>query len=669
LLAAKTKMVIALLVALGLAVGTFTYGALAARPAAAPPAKAPTPRADARAADKDGAVQIKGRVLNSEGKPLAGASVFLLSEAVKIKAGAPARATTDKDGHFHFTASRDELEQGGKVAATAKDHGPDWLELNDPNKAGEITLRLVPDDVPINGRVLDLEGRPVAGVRVRAARLMRGDLKAWLDGTLAHRYPQLPERIGPEILGESVTAVTGKDGRFRLSGFGRDRVVHVLLEGDNIERGDFEVVTRPEVPRGLSKGNNGVYPARFDHLAGPGKSITGTIRDKRTGKPIAGISVACPFTPSWIWATTDEQGRYRLTGVAKRKEYWVAAGGLPYFNCTKMGIGDTPGMELVTVDFALERGIAVRGKLINKVTGKPIRGRVNYVVLPDNRNLKDFTDVSKPQALASDPGRTKADGSFAVVAVPGRGMLAATADDEQQYLRADVEDPKPQGGLILEQYHAMIHIDPSEEDAKSTVSDIALEPARTRKGTVVGPDGKPLTGAHFAGLSGIVQLRFGRTETMETASFTAGGLAPKGSRNLVFVHAEKKLAKVQKVRGDERGPLTVRLEPLGTLAGRILDADGRPRAGLKVAVMLSVEHEDYKELPLDLLYDYPAWSKVLNREAMTDAEGCFRVEGLVPGLKYLVNVKNDGTIVKSLTRRVDAIESGKTKDLGDLKSK
>src|SRR5262249_4078766 len=171
------------------------------------------------------------------------------------------------------------------------------------------------------------------------------------------------------------------------------------------------------------KGNNGVYPSRFDHLAGPGKSITGTIRDKRTGKPIAGISVACPFTPSWIWTTTDAQGRYRLTGIAKRKEYWVAAGGLPYFNCTKHDVADTPGLAPVTVDFKLERGVAVRGKLLDKVTGKPVRGRVSYVALPDNPNLKDFTDINLPQALASDPGRTKADGSFTVVGIPGPGLL------------------------------------------------------------------------------------------------------------------------------------------------------------------------------------------------------------------------------------------------------
>ncbi len=672
LLGKKASVAVVLLVSLTLGIGSLlAQRAIQSRTFAEAPTAPPVPATHSHSAlaENDKSIEIKGRVLDPDGKPLVGAHLLLAAEGTAKKGNILARTTTDKDGLFRFTAQATDFGPQGKatLAAAAKGYGPDWIEVTTQNKDA-LTLHLVKDDVPVEGRVLDLEGRPVAGVRVHVAGFMQGDVDAWMEGVRKHRYPQMKKRINPEILGESVTAITGKDGRFRLTGLGRDRLMHVLLEGDNIERGDFEVVTRLELPKGLSGGNNGVYPARFDHLSGPAKSIAGTVRDKRTGKPIAGIRVACPMTPSWIWDTTDAQGRYRLTGVPKRKQYYVGAGGPPYFNCTKLDVVDTPGLEPITVDFALERGIAVRGNLLDKATGKPIRGRVSYVSLPDNPNLKDFSDLGKAQILVSDSGRTQADGSFTVVAVPGPGMLSATADDAQHYLRTEVKVGKGLENSIPEQWHTLVPIAPSEKDARSTVHDIALESARIRKGTVVGPDGKPLAGAHFAGLSGLVQLRFGRNDTLETASFTVGGLAPGGSRNLVFIHREKKLAKVQKVLGAEEGPLTVRLEPLGALAGRILDGGGKPRSKLTVAVMLSVQREDYKDLPLEILYDYPAWAKVLNREATTDAEGRFRIEGLVPGLKYLLNVKEDGAILESLTRAV-AVESGKTKDLGDLKSK
>jgi hypothetical protein len=71
---------------------------------------------------------------------------------------------------------------------------------------------------------------------------------------------------------------------------------------------------------------------------------------------------------------------------------------------------------------------------------------------------------------------------------------------------------------------------------------------------------------------------------------------------------------------------------------------------------------------VELLHDYWTWSKIIDREATTDAEGRFHVEGLVPGLNYFLNVREDAAIIESLTREL-AVETGKTKDLGDLKIK
>src|SRR5207247_9369785 len=53
----------------------------------------------------------------------------------------------------------------------------------------------------------------------------------------------------------------------------------------------FTVLTRADVDSGLAAW--GIHPATFQHLAVPGRSIVGTVRDKRTGKPIAGTAVTC----------------------------------------------------------------------------------------------------------------------------------------------------------------------------------------------------------------------------------------------------------------------------------------------------------------------------------------------------------------------------------------
>src|SRR5205807_6519865 len=114
-----------------------------------------------------------------------------------------------------------------KVVATAKGYGPDWLELGASTETGELTLRLAKDDVPIRGRVLDLEGRPIPGVAIDLGGLQQGDLKPWIEARLQGSYPDLPRRIGPQVLDGPASITTGQDGRLQLTGFGRERVVQL----------------------------------------------------------------------------------------------------------------------------------------------------------------------------------------------------------------------------------------------------------------------------------------------------------------------------------------------------------------------------------------------------------------------------------------------------------
>lgn len=358
-----------------------------------------------------------------------------------------------------------------------------------------------------------------------------------------------------------------------------------------------------------------------------------------------------------MWTTTDAQGRYRISGVGKRKQYWVAAGGPPYFNCTKLDVADTPGLEPITVDFALERGIAVHGKLFNKVTGRPIRGRVQYVRLPDNPNLKDFTDINKLGVAVSDTGKTNADGSFTVVAIPGPGLLAAMADDVNRFARM---------GGAEHHHHAEIRINPSENDPKSTTCEITLEPASLLKGSVFGPDGKPLAGAYAAGCLPIIDPNPFARERLDSYTFTVGGLKPGRPRVLAFYHRQKRLGKVLVLQGDETKTLNVRLEPLGAIAGRILDAKGRPWAGLKVCgCVIGIDDKTY---PAEFCVGTAPWSKMTHFETTTDREGRFHIEGLLPGLKYGLEAAESEIEAEPKVVVADdwTVESGKTKDLGDL---
>ncbi len=700
LLVSKAKWALALLLALSVAAsGVLTHQTLATKPAAPQPAARQTkatPSA-ARSASKDQAIEIKVRVLDPDGKPVAGARLFLLSEVTRKKVNLLPHAATDKEGRFHFTVSSADFGAQGKgvLAATAKGFGLDWIDLRAQDKSGEITLRLVADDTPIVGQVRDLEGQPVAGATVQvddvAGRADGKDLAPFvekLEKYLKEGTPGFPnknfqpgplfaargqfqwKRLRPKGLDMPATVTTGKDGRFRLTGFGRERILEITIYGSTIAKTHLQALTRKGPSSGWIRGHYGLYSCKIDYLAAPCKPITGTVRDKQTGKPIANVSVWVVQNTN-IGARTDSQGRYRIVGAAKSNEYQVDAAGMPYnampyFYHRKKHIADTPGFDPITVDLEMERGILVRGRLTDKSTGKPVQGEITYQAEPDNPHLKDYVD-----AVNGGSAKTASDGSFAVLAIAGPGRLHAKADDANRFVRGE----SARGSF---QFHAEARINPSEDDPKSMTCDIALEPARVLSGSVVGPDGKPLAEVYAAGRWPIYSLDFMSHERLQSNSFEVGGLKPGQPRTLVFLHPQKKLGKVVKLQGGETKPLLVRLAPLdAALTGRILDAKGRPWSGLTVSVgtLLGGRVFQDKSYPPEFLWGYTAWMNLkVGGATTTDREGRFHIAELMPGLKYVLFAEEEnapqGTPFAYHDRElIVTIESGKTKDLGDLNSK
>jgi RNA polymerase sigma factor (sigma-70 family) len=644
--------------------------------------------------DAADSVSVRGRVLDPDGKPFEGAKLYLWTNAFKTKANLPVRATTGKDGRFRFTATQGDVEGEGVLIAFAKGYGPDWIELGKAVKKGDkATLRLARDDVPINGRIVDQETRPIPGVTVEVHHIEKpsndGDLKARIEiqrqlarGDITGSAKVIAEGIPTEYLGTEVlplpTSVkTDANGRFRLTGFGRERVLHLKIHGKNIENTLIEVLTRTDKLTDQLAGvqtfneNAATYGATFERVVGPSKPIIGTVRDNRTGKPLAGMHVYSKNSGlgrTLSETTTDDQGRYRIDGTSKRDNYTVVAGGWPYFNNIQTDIPDTPGFEPLAVDLELDRGIELSVRLTDKATGKPVRGSVSYIALAGNRHVNDF-----PSLRYSGHGGTKnvSDGSFQVLAIPGPGRLLIQGGDANRFVPA--EDswevlPMASGGsLMAGQVLRVVTLDLSEKDPKPLSYDIALEPGQTRTGTVVGPDGQPLAGAHVAGRTPLliaidtVPEYFSTRNLLKAASFTAFGLSTHRARNLVFYHRQKQLGKVQPVRGDDTGPLTVRLEPLGSTKGRLLDANEKPWAGLKVHA---------GQAGFARPQGMPTWEfgqgmgPMLAVTATTDRHGRFQLDGLLPGLKYNLSFSEGAYSLDGLS-----VESGKTKDLGDLKSK
>src|SRR5262249_5607489 len=118
--------------------------------------EAPKPPAKVDAAKT---IKVAGRVLDPDGKPVAGAKFAVIADETEERIP---HVTSGPDGKFTFEMSYPQTVRNPRqVVAFAPGFGIDWL--SEPRE--DAVFRLVPDQ-PITSRIIDLQGKPVAGATV-----------------------------------------------------------------------------------------------------------------------------------------------------------------------------------------------------------------------------------------------------------------------------------------------------------------------------------------------------------------------------------------------------------------------------------------------------------------------------------------------------------------------
>jgi hypothetical protein len=698
----KAKIAVVLIFAaslFALGAGVLACQAPAAKEPGAQPAagsdRAATSEGEGKAADAadEDAVTLTGQVLDPDGKPVAGARLYLLDDGGKGEERAKVRATTGQDGRFRLSAARGQEP----LVATADGYGPAWVSKFD--KTDGLTLRLVKDDAPVTGRILDLEGKPVAGVTLKPHALKApsaGKLDAWLEVAKVRKdgMPLEYEQLSGAVLNDALAEVfpritTDREGRFRLKGVGRERVVALMVEGPTIETQEINVITRAGVtpfqlpwwddfPDQSQTRQFRYYGADFEHVSPPCRPVVGVVRDRATGKPLAGAVVRAEETvgnPNYrVQTTTDAGGRYRLTGLGKGRDGQAVSvlalppDGQPYLGMTKPAGG--AGLDAVTLDFGLKKGVWVQGRVTDKATGRGMQALMRYSVFRDSLETGEEQELFLPPQ-AGDGNYTDKAGRFRFVGYPGRGLLGARATGAQmEHYRigvgaADIKggDHNGVGGLLAFRTFpyqttawdgdAWKEIDPAP-GTEAVTCDLVLEPGRALRVRVEGPDGQPLDGANVHG-----QGTRDQWGDALPAEFPVYGLEEGKGRTLLFRHDKKGLAGLREIKADESGPVVVRLRPAASVRGRLLTDDGKPWRHTEVSVRFP-------------LTGRPNWVFIHGPDKVrTDAEGRFRIDGLIPGLKY------HAVVLQTRTRAVYAREvfpdltltSGEAKDLGDVTPK
>jgi RNA polymerase sigma factor (sigma-70 family) len=660
-----------------------------------PDSRPPQPAA---AKDQGRLLAAHGRVLDPDGKPVVGAKVYSYcpissrgEDPLSFGALVPS-ATTGEGGEFQFritdtrlqTLDPKEPHKNPIVVAMAPGFGPAWASIATINEAKDLTLRLVGDDVPIIGRVLDLEGRPIAGVTVRPVLLSaypNEDLSAW-EAAMARAKDinnneaiRLPSR-GLELFRwrQELAVTTGADGKFHLTGIGRERLVSLWFQGPTIVDSFIESSVRTRrgptyrLPIQQDRPEFGAlvyHGATFDHVAAPTRPIEGTVRDRDTGKPLAGISIRSDrFAGSAISgrdhvrATSSADGRYRLLGMPSGGGNVLTANpgpGKPWLGtAAEVPKGTAP--QPANVDFDLKRGVAIRGKVVDKATGTPVPGIVEYFLFGDNPRRAEISQLHGGEVA------TGADGTFELIGLPGRGLVAARAAQDH-YLAgqgaASIAGADEHGWFRTEPhicqpgfFHAVIAIEPAQ-GTDTLTCELAVDHGNSRAGTVFDPSGKPVAGCVAVSLCPATMSQ--HVDTLTSDTFTAIALDPRQGRHLFFRHHQKKLAAVVMAQGNENGPLAVRLQPAGTIVGRLVGDDGRLPNGLVIKV--DYGPGQFADIPYYCTFIEPALGN----------DWRFRIEGLIAGVKYDLPLRVGAEKLLGRIGQGISLEPGETRDLGDVR--
>jgi len=576
----------------------------------APPADA-SPEAleqNAAAPSPDAGV-VTGRILDRNLTPIEGVEVTagiefpFFGEGIRRESVEPVR--TDADGTYRIAIGVDQ-------ACTLRFDHPDYARESRRGVRGRTTGVVILEDIElargggIAGRVVDSEGRPVAGAAIRTQSY-------WEDGSgslsIVHGSQGSP------------AATSGEDGTFRLAHLS---VGKVTLTADEprfalAQAGPFEIEEGKTIPR-------------IEIVLEPGREVRGVVLAP-DGSPVAeadvtlsphfgsGINIAIggdatdgerPPSRGRSAARTAEDGSFRFTGVAPGN-YAVEA--------KKPGFArvETAPVEAGASDVVVQlvRNGTVRGSVVDARSGDPVR--VFSAGLKPQNDSSFFFSIGGDSGTPSLRRFEDPDGRFEIQDVdPGTYRLVVRAPDHAEGTAR---------GVVV------------ESGAEVEVAPVALEPGASIEGTVLTALGKhPIEGAR---VRAVPERSEGDQQTMIgfVISGESGGRLELGNRgvsvvtdaagrfrlrdlepgayNVVVEHKRFIREKIAGLVVDAERPLDpmeILLRLGGGIEGTVFGSDGYPEAGATVQV---VGRKGFLE------------------RVTTDGLGYYHIGGLEPGTYHL----------------------------------
>ena len=672
-------------------------------------------------------VEFGGTVVDVAGKPVAGAEIWFAMPANERRDTAERGtvrelARSNGDGKFSFRlapVTRARLDPNNwtfvpRVTAKAPGYGLDWLplaafekkpvasdyrknfqrEIDDARGQGRFasqTLELPPQAGPVQGRLVDLEGRPLADVVISVENIEHPDVRllnqAFEKSSRELFHDALNLRRAPmagitrnewQVLMPPVK--TNSQGEFSLPGLGRDQLATVTLSREHVAAERLFILGREMETKRLP--HLSAYPdgakdvflgTRFTQIVGPAVPVSGVVTEFKSERPIAGATVMVErlfseqnmmnsanqirLNTRYICTVTDEQGRFHLIGIPPgqghvlnvippRSEPWLIAS-------QKLSLD--PDQKNATVNIQVFRGIWLEGRVTDATTGDPVSGNVDYLALSKNPNIPQRFGLHDDWQMDRFP--IDEAGHYRVAGLPGPGVLLVRSLGKTVYPlsigaeKVDGYNPKNQSlptspvGLPLANWHRVQQIDPAI-GAKSFTFDLNLSAGLSLAGQVVELGGMPASNVEALGLVDKNQF-FAR---LKDNKFDVHHYNPAVPRNLFFKASGSSLVGYLHLEGTPPKQLTVRLQPAVTVLGRLTETETGEDA---VGYNLYAQSTKLGEFRID--------------DTTTDEHGRFEIKGFLAGNVYkmdasnpqhFVNQKNGFTIDLTNSKPGDVIDLG-----------
>jgi beta-lactamase regulating signal transducer with metallopeptidase domain len=681
-------------------------------------AATPKPPAASDPEDPKFAGHFHGRVNGPDGKPLSGARVFIVPAHGVNKGIGPVRARTDADGRFEFDApdmTYTELDglparREGFLIATADGCAPDWLHTWghrtgwgfrthwDPVKGTQVDLHLAKDDVPIHGRLLDPDGRPLAGARVRLDELMvpRGrDLNAHLDREKTRSIYMLVDYerdINPQILGLATEIRTDAGGRFTFTGLGRDRLAVLSVRAPGVADDSLTVMTRdaPDVLLPEHKTPRAIHGAGFTVQLKAGLTVQGLVRDRDTKAPIPGMWVTWRRDPRQDPSAradapvTDEKGRFTITGLDPSLWTWDKS-------FRVLTAFSQPGGQYLLAEAFIERdgevvieckrGIPFRLKLVDE-QGKPVPAEVEYRYISPNPYIEGLVSVlGHCDWPIMNSAARRGDGTYEGFVLPGPGAVLVKTPgrtyrpahvDPKAFFAPGRTDWTAQDRISTYGSHNTLQIGPQWTDQHDYAAIVLVNPAqnsaplvlsatvvndRPRRVSLIDPEGQPVVGVKTEGLT---WFPWDAEPMLRAASFPLTKLHPDRVRRITFVKEDRRLIGFLMARGDADTPYSVRMQPWGTATGRLVDENGKAISDVSGFVLGSSGGFDHNPDP----------GVGESAAVEIDSKGRFRMDQMIPGQRYTAEIyRGMGRFAGGVAFENLVVRPGEVRDLGDIRPK